>query len=190
MKKILLIVLLFIATITVGFSNNPVDGIIDIDKSTVIWMGKKVTGAHEGTVKLKSGNLEMEDGVLVGGQFDIDMNTIKNTDIGGGGAAKLEGHLKSDDFFGVENHPVAKLVITDVSAKGTLGDYKVVADLTIKGITKSIKFYTNLSDTAATAEIIIDRTDFDVRYGSGSFFDNLGDKTIYDEFTLKVNLVL
>jgi len=167
---------------------------VDITESTVTWKGYKVTGSHEGTIALKSGELTYDtDGGLTGGSIVIDMTTIACTDLKAGGAAKLEGHLKSDDFFGVANYPEANLTITNVAAKGTPGDYKITADLTIKETTKPVKFYANIADKdgkrVATADLKIDRTEYDVRYGSGSFFDNLGDKTIYDEFDISVQLV-
>ena len=106
---------------------------------------------------------------------------------------KLNGHLKSDDFFGVEKYPTASFKITKVEANGTNGKYKVTGDITIKETTKSISFDTQLvtegDKVIAVSDITIDRSEFDVRYGSGSFFDNLGDKTIYDDFTLQVKLV-
>jgi polyisoprenoid-binding protein YceI len=123
----------------------------------------------------------------------MDMTSIKVTDLEGEWAGKLEGHLKSPDFFGVEKHPTATLVITKVVPKGTPGDYKVSGNLTIKEKTKEVRFYAHVDSEGgkmnATADLKIDRTDFDVRYGSGSFFDGLGDKTIYDEFDLTVNIV-
>lgn len=173
--------------------NIAVEGVaVDTEKSVINWKGYKVTGEHAGTINLKNGELKFEDGKLVGGGFEIDMTSIKVTDMQGEYAGKLEGHLKSGDFFGVENFPSAKFVMTKVSAKGTPGDYKITGNLTIKETTKEIRFYANVSDDgkSATADIKIDRSDFDVRYGSGSFFDNLGDKTIYDEFDLNVNLVV
>lgn len=165
---------------------------VNIERSVINWKGYKVTGEHAGTINLKNGSLKFDDGVLVGGGFEIDMNSMKVTDLEGEWAQKLEGHLKSADFFGVENFPIARFEITSVAPKGTPGDYKVTGNLTIKETTKEIKFYANVSEDgkSATADIKIDRTDFDVRYGSGSFFDNLGDKTIYDEFDLNVNIVV
>lgn len=165
---------------------------VNTDKSVINWKGYKVTGEHAGTINLRNGSLKFDDGVLVGGGFEIDMNSMKVTDLEGEWAQKLEGHLKSADFFGVENFPIARFEITSVAPKGTPGDYKVTGNLTIKETTKEIKFYANVSEDgkSATADIKIDRTDFDVRYGSGSFFDNLGDKTIYDEFDLNVNIVV
>ncbi|RMF26905.1 MAG: YceI family protein [Bacteroidetes bacterium] len=166
---------------------------VSTDQSVIVWKGYKVTGEHTGTINLKSGTLEFEDGRLVGGRFEIDMTSIQDTDLSGKWKTKLENHLKSDDFFGVEQFPVSTFVIKKVAPKGTPGDYKIVGDLTIKGITKEIKFYAHVEEAGgqvnATAKITVDRTEFNVRYGSGSFFDNLGDKTIYDEFDLEVTLV-
>lgn len=166
---------------------------VDTNESVITWKGYKVTGEHEGTIKVKSGDLEFTDGMLSGGTFLIDMPTIKVTDLQGGSAAKLEGHLKSADFFGIENFPTAKLAITKVVSRGTPGDYRITADLTIKENTESIRFNAKVTQEGevyvASADLTIDRTDFDVRYGSGSFIDNLGDKTIYDEFDLNVKLV-
>ncbi|HLF64699.1 MAG TPA: YceI family protein [Saprospiraceae bacterium] len=169
--------------------------VADVTASEIIWKAYKVTGQHEGTVELKSGTLIFEDNVLAGGEFSIDMTTIKNNDMAGsGGAAKLEGHLKSDDFFSVANHPTASFKITKVIPYGTAGDYRVAGDLTIKGITKPIKFMAHVANTngilTATADITIDRSEFDVRYGSGSFFDDLGDKALHDDFDLVVQLTL
>lgn len=162
--------------------------------SNVQWTGYKVTGQHNGVVNLKSGTLEYNDqGFFAGGSFEIDMTTIKCLDLTGEPAGKLEGHLKSDDFFGVAKFPTAKFVATKVVSKGKPGEYKIIGNLTIKEKTKEIKFDAKLTEVSggvsAIADIKIDRSDFDIRYGSGSFFDGLGDKTIYDEFDLKVKLV-
>jgi len=161
---------------------------IKTDESSVAWTGKKVTGQHTGTINIKSGNLEFDHGKLVGGMITIDMNSIKCTDLKAGGATKLEGHLKSDDFFGVPNFPTSELKVTKTTAGATKGSYNVEADLTIKGITKPVTFTAEVGKGETNAKIIIDRTDYDVRYGSGSFFDDLGDKTIYDDFELVINL--
>lgn len=185
-KSLLLLTTFVLAAVTVSVS-------IDTEASEVTWKGYKVTGSHEGTISVKEGNLDFTDGQLTGGSFAIDMATIKTTDLTGGTAAKLEGHLKSPDFFGVENFPTATFNITKVISRGTPGDYRVTGDLTIKESTKEIKFNTKVIEEdglyTATADLTIDRTDFDVRYGSGSFIDNLGDKTIYDEFELGIKLV-
>jgi len=166
---------------------------VDTAASVVSWKGAKVTGTHYGKISVKSGKLDFNNGVLTGGSFEIDMNSITCEDMSGGGAAKLVGHLKSDDFFGAEKYPVSKFVITQVVSRGTPGAYKVVGDLTIKSTTKSIRFMADVKEEGgkmvATAKITLDRSEYDVRFGSGSFIDNLGDKTIYDEFDLDIKLV-
>jgi polyisoprenoid-binding protein YceI len=178
----------------VGFAFSPLNTkevvSIDTDESVIEWKAYKVTGKHNGTVKIKNGNLEMENGELVGGSFDIDMTSITVDDLEGNSKAKLEGHLKSADFFNVEEFNQAKFVITRVISRGKPGDYKIEGDLTIKGITKPIKFNALMEDNVANATITIDRTEFNVRYGSGTFFENLGDKTIYDDFDLNIKLVI
>ncbi|WP_417886335.1 YceI family protein [Zunongwangia sp.] len=160
---------------------------IDVKESKVTWEGEKVTGSHEGTIDLKSGYLNVEGDKILGGEFVIDMTSLQSTDLEGESKGKLEGHLKSDDFFGVANHPEAKLVIKTASKKAE-NTYGVVADLTIKGITHPITFDIDYDGKAAHADLTIDRTEYEVRYGSGSFFDNLGDKTIYDDFDIAVDL--
>lgn len=158
----------------------------EIKEGTIEWTGKKVTGAHQGTINLASGHLEMNGNDLVGGMFVADMNSITVTDLEPGkGKEDLEGHLKSDDFFGVANHPTATVEITS-SQKSETG-YAVKANITIKGITEAIEFDLNMEESAASTSLKIDRTKFGVRYGSGSFFENLGDKTISDTFELKIN---
>ena len=163
------------------------DVTVNVEESTVVWKGYKVTGEHEGTIALKHGHLTFDDnGHLTGGTFVIDMPSITVTDLSGGGKANLEGHLKSDDFFGVEKHPEAKFMITNAVKNGA--SYDVTGDLTIKNITHSISFPMEVSENSATAAVKVDRAKYDVRYGSSSFFDNLKDKAIYDEFDLNVTL--
>lgn len=122
----------------------------------------------------------------------MDMNSIKVLDLQGETAGKLEGHLKSDDFFGVATHPYARLTVTKSTPNGD-GTFQVTGDLTIKDITHPVTFTTTLTPTGkkytATANITIDRSKYNVRYGSGTFFENLGDKTIYDEFDLAISIV-
>ncbi len=156
--------------------------------SVVNWQGYKVTGSHTGTVTVKSGSLDFVADKLTGGSFVLDMNSINCTDLTGKGKSGLEGHLKADDFFGTAKFPTADLKIKKVASKGKPGEYKLTADLTIKGITKEVKFDATAANGMAKAAIKIDRTDFDIKYGSGSFFDSLGDKTIYDEFDINVVL--
>lgn len=190
-QNIFAVLLAAIALVGMAFTT-VVDVTVDTTESYVAWKGYKVTGSHYGKVKLQDGNLVYEGDQLVGGGFTIDMASITVEDLQGEYAKKLEGHLKSADFFGTEKYPTAKFDITKVISRGTPGAYKVIGNLTIKETTKEIKFNTQIEEKAgkkvATADITIDRSEFDVRYGSGSFFDNLGDKTIYDEFELTVNL--
>ena len=160
---------------------------VKTEESKVTWKAFKVTGSHTGTVDLESGALVFEEGKLAGGEFIVDMTTLINSDLEGEYKGKLEGHLKSDDFFAVTSHPTSKLVFTEVAATGK-NSYKVTGDLTIKGITKPITFDVSIYGSKATATMKVDRAQYDVRYGSGSFFENLGDKTIYDEFDLVVDL--
>lgn len=184
-----------IATIGLAFTTVESTSVnVNTEESYIVWKGYKVTGSHHGKVLIKNGELSLDDaGMLTGGGFEIDMATITCDDLEGEWSQKLVGHLKSDDFFGVEKYPTAKFVITEVVSRGKPGEYKIVGDLTIKETTKEIKFNTVVTEEAgkrvATADITIDRSEYNVRYGSGSFFDNLGDKTIYDEFELSVNLV-
>ena len=160
---------------------------IKVENSKVIWKGYKVTGSHEGTIAIKSGHLNFNEDKLTGGAFVIDMSTISNTDLEGEYKGKLEGHLKSDDFFGVEKYPTASLIFTKVKSTGK-NSYKVTGDLTIKGKTETISFNLSVYGSKANASLKVDRSKFDVRYGSTSFFDGLKDKAIYDEFDLVADL--
>jgi polyisoprenoid-binding protein YceI len=160
---------------------------IKTDKSKVVWKGYKVTGSHEGIIAIKSGSLTFDGNKLVGGEFVIDMTTISSTDLEGEYKGKLDGHLKADDFFGVENHPTSSLVFTNVTASGK-NAYSVTGDLTIKGKTNPITFTISIYGNKATTSLKIDRTKYDIKYGSANFFDGLKDKAIYDEFDLVADL--
>ncbi|WKK87332.2 YceI family protein [Marivirga arenosa] len=166
---------------------------VDTNSSQIAWVGEKVTGQHNGTVNIKEGALEVENGQVTGGSFVIDMNSIDVLDLEGEYKDKLMGHLRSDDFFSVESHPTAKFVITSIEkSEATDATHFLAGDLTIKGITNKITFPANITveDGKATAKasFALDRTKWEIRYGSGSFFDGLGDKMIYDDFKLSVNL--
>jgi len=160
---------------------------VDPAASTINWVGKKVTGEHKGTINLKEGALVFKGKKLVGGNFTADMNSINTTDLEGKMKANLDGHLKADDFFGVEHFPTATLVFKSIGEKAK-NIYTVTADLTIKGITKPITFEMVVNKKVASTKLAIDRTKYDIKYGSGSFFEGLGDKTISDNFDLIVNL--
>ncbi|WP_298236750.1 YceI family protein [uncultured Algibacter sp.] len=181
-------ILVFVTALTFSFTTlDKEKKEIKIDASKVVWKGYKVTGSHEGTINIKSGNLVFEGDKLTGGEFVIDMTSITVTDLEGDYKGKLEGHLKSDDFFGVANHPTASLVFTNVEASGK-NAYSVTGDLTIKSITNPISFSISIYGSKAAASLKIDRSKYDVKYGSTSFFDGLKDKAIYDEFDLVSDL--
>ena len=184
MNKIVLLTLLSITNFV--FAQNKA---IDPAKSMIMWEGKKIASKHEGTINFSSGTLVFKKDKLKGGEMVVDMTSINTTDLTGGKKESLDKHLKNDDFFGVDKHPTAKLVFTKIkSLKNNV--YKVNADLTIKGITKPVDFTITLDgDKTAVASLEVNRTLYDIKYGSGSFFDNLGDKAINDVFTLSIKLV-
>lgn len=195
MKSLKLIASFMMAAVVLLAFNNPEKTTaynVDIKQSDVQWTGRKVGGEHTGKIKIKEGSLDMEGNKLIGGNFAIDMTTIENEDLSGEYKAKLEGHLKSDDFFGVATYPTASFVITQAKAKSG-SEYEVTGNLTIKDITHEITFpatiNTSGNQVTADAKIVVDRANYNVRYGSDSFFDNLGDKVIYDDFDLEVSLV-
>ncbi|CAG5068192.1 Protein YceI [Dyadobacter sp. CECT 9623] len=162
-------------------------------KSELTWVGKKVTGEHTGKIALKEGTITMDGAKLTGGKFVADLNSITCTDLTDKEYNdKLIGHLKSDDFFSVAKHPNATFVVTKATAKSA-GVYDVTGDLTIKGITKPATFPVTVKTTAAgteaTGKLVVDRSKYDIKYNSKSFFENLGDKMINDDFTIDVKLV-
>ena len=175
---------------TANDTNPPHGGEVDVKASTITWVGEKVVGKHSGTLNLKSGGLKFENHQLVGGHFIIDMTSLACTDLQAGrGKEKLEGHLKSADFFQVEDFPTAEFIMTEAQNMGG-SKYKLIGNLTIKGETNPIEFEAEVKVGSATAVIDVDRTIYGIKYGSGSFFDNLGDKAIDNTFQLTVNLVL
>lgn len=182
--KLLSLIAVLCVSLMVSAMTEPIP--VKPSDSKIAWKGYKVTGSHEGVITLKSGNLSFDEKVLTGGSFTIDMKTIFCTDLKGESKGKLEGHLKSDDFFAVEKFPEATLVFTSV--KGTGSYYDIVADLTVKGNTKSIQFNMTVTEDKAYARLRLDRSEFDVKYGSNSFFENLADRAIYDDFDLDVML--
>lgn len=169
---------------------------VDTKASTMRWLGKKVTGQHNGTIAVASGKLTTSGSSVTGGSFVVDMKSIICLDIADAETnQKLVGHLKSDDFFGVEKSPTATFEITKVKplAKGKFGlNHEVTGKLTIKGITQTITFPAKItmegSHLNAWARFDVDRSKFNIRYGSGSFFDNLGDKVIYDDFEIQLDI--
>lgn len=166
---------------------------IDTKATTAKWVGKKVTGQHEGGISISKGNIISDGKTLTGGSFEIDMTSITCTDLTDKEYnGKLVGHLKADDFFGTEKFPTAKFDITKATLKSG-NDYDVTGKLTIKGITNEITFPAMIKMDAKTfvtvAKIMVNRTKFDIKYGSASFFEGLGDKALNDEFELNINVV-
>ncbi len=168
---------------------------VDTSKSELKWNGKKVTGEHYGTIGLKEGSFTIDGAKLTGGSFVADMNSIVVQDLTDKEYnGKLTTHLKSDDFFSVEKHPTAKFVVTKAApnAKGTVD---VTGDLTIKGITKPVTFPVTVTPSKDGAMVkgtlVVDRSKYDMKFRSKSFFDTatLGDKMVYDDFTIEVDLV-
>lgn len=163
---------------------------VNTSKSSVEWLGKKIGGQHTGNIQVKSGSFELEKDKIVAGNFVIDMTSITNTDLEDDTYnQKLVGHLKSDDFFGVEKFPTATFVVKK-SSKFSSGKASITGDITIKGKTESITFDVEKAERGYSAKLEIDRSKFDIKYGSNSFFDNLGDKAIDDMFTLTIELAV
>lgn len=202
MKKQLFIISLTLLS-TMGIAGNPNKGKqnetvkINATESSVKWHAKKVTGEHNGTINIADGEVVINNNQLTGGSINIDMNSIVNLDLPADYKVKLEGHLKSDDFFSSAKFKTANLKVKSVSAianaKAGSDNYNVTADLTIKGITNEITFPAMVvvakDQVIVNANLDIDRSKYDVRYGSTSFFEGLGDKAIDNVFNVKVRVV-
>jgi len=167
---------------------------VDASKSTLNWKAEKITGFHEGTIGIKSGSFKTSNDKITSGSFQVNMTTIVDTDLTDAEYnKKLTGHLSSPDFFDVANFPEAVFTITkpvDLTKSVT----EVHGNLTIKGISKPLMFKAVVKKDGNTFvfnanSIVVDRTVYNIKYGSGTFFSDLGDKVIYDQFTLKLKLV-
>ncbi|WP_224994630.1 YceI family protein [Cesiribacter sp. SM1] len=166
---------------------------VNQQQSKLTWIGRKVGGEHTGTIQLSNGKINWNGKSLTGGTFEVDMSSITNTDVTDKEYnQKLVSHLKSDDFFSTDKYPKARFVITKVTPLAN-SQSQIKGKLTIKGITKEVEFPATIqasgSQLTARAKVVVDRTLYNIRYGSGSFFDNLGDKAINNEFELNVVLV-
>jgi polyisoprenoid-binding protein YceI len=162
------------------------------ESSSIVWTGTKVTGSHTGTVDFKSFDWKFDEaGTLVSANFFVDMTSIQCTDLDEETGAKLEGHLKSTDFFNTEAYPTASFQTSTVESLGK-GKYTITGELKIKSTVKSVSFEATVTSdghiTTAIATVVINRTAYDIKYGSGSFFDGLGDKMISDEFALDIEI--
>jgi len=170
---------------------------VDSKSSKLNWTGEKITGKHWGTVNIKNGTVNLDNNKM-SGFFEIDMTSIVAEDLKSDKAThdKLVGHLKSDDFFSVDKNPTAKFTLKKADKynpkKGENYNYMITGDLTIKGITHEIRFPANIEikdkNMTANASFTIDRSKWDVRFRSGSFFDNLGDNLIYDDIKFDLTL--
>ena len=170
---------------------------MDLSKSSIKWIGKEITTKeHFGALKFSKAQLEFNGDVLTGGEFTVDMTTLDVQDLSGGGKQRLEGHLRADDFFSVDKHQTSYLKINEVlppelsRIEADNNSFEVSGELTIKGITQPIVFTLKpVSDQSYVADLTFDRSDYNVRFRSGSFFENLGDKLILDDIKLEVTLV-
>jgi len=181
---------------TVNNSGKPLT--VSLTDSKVNWTGKKVTGQHNGTIKVLKGEVLVDNGKVTGGNVEIDMKTIVNVDQKDEESIKkLVGHLSSPDFFDVAKFPTSKIEITKVEALNDAAkpnvNSTVTGNLTMKDVTKSITFPAEIKIEngvlTVKADFDIDRTDWNIKYGSGKFFENLGDKMINDKFNLNLTIV-
>lgn len=165
---------------------------VDAKASEMYWKGTKVGGMHDGYAPFQSGNLVFDKGELKSGEFVVNLDKMTSKDLSGDMAAKLIGHLKSDDFFSTAKHPTTKLTFNNVK-KLADNKYEVKGTLTVKNISQPVTFQANVKNdgdkVTGSTELTFDRTKFDVKYNSGNFFKDLGDKLIHDDVQLKVNLV-
>lgn len=192
LNKILTIAIAFAILVGPAFAQDVFK--VDTKKSKVIWTGSKIGGRHEGTVKIKSGTVTMKNGFLTTAEIIVDMTSIECTDLKDKNLnQKLVGHLKSSDFFEVDKFPEAKFVITKPDRRLNQ-DYMVQGKLTIKDKTSDVKIPTTLilennnKSLMTTLSFIFDRTKHDIKYGSEKFFKDIGDKAIYDEVDLLIEL--
>lgn len=194
MKTVKTLLIAFALIFFAGESSIAQTKTLEIDKrsGTIEWKGSKVTGSHNGEIDIKEGSFTFEDGKLTKAHVVIDMTSIVNHDLEDPETnAKLIGHLKSDDFFGVKNYPEATFKSTSIEPQDS-GKYLVKGNMTIKEDTNPVEFPVTVKTSKkafrAEGSFEIDRSKYNVRYGSKSFFDNLGDKVIYDDFTISFNI--
>ncbi len=192
--KHLLLSSLFLFSTGLGLAQ---DGLtVDPAATRMLWTGTKVTGSHTGGLTVKEGSVVANAGALVSAEVVIDMTTITCTDLQGGSADRLVGHLKSTDFFDTDQHPTASFKTTKVEpiadARPGHPNHTITGDLTIKGITHPVTFacivWREGKVLRAAASLTFDRTKYDIKYRSGAFFPEIGDKMIHDEVSLTFDL--
>lgn len=175
---------------------------VDVAKSSVAWKGSKIGEDHSGVISISSGTLNFKEDKLMSGEFIIDMNSIKNTDITDPkGSVKLEGHLKSADFFEVAAHPTSKFVFSEVKDIGN-GQYSLTGDMTIRGKTNKETFVTKINKSGdkmvAVSDLGIDRTKYGIMYKAATdsdewffvkWFKGGADKIINNNLDITLNIV-
>lgn len=173
--------------------NMPLDGqyTVNIDQSIIEWVGRKAGMTEKGTVPLRACTFTVKEGRLVDGSLVVEMNGIEATSQEGQAARELGQHLRSEDFFHVAEFPTAAYTITSTRTDGR-GNLKLMGKLNVKGISKEVEAlmsFASADPVVASVNFVFDRADFDVRFGSGSFFDDLGDNLIADEVSMRMALV-
>ena len=166
--------------------------IINTDSSIVKWTGREITTKiHYGTLNLKKGIINVNDRGTFSGKVIVDMNTINVQDLSGRGKNALEGHLRSNDFFSVESYPEATISFKDIDLN-KIGEFD--GNLTIKDISGPVKLSGEINKKGqgfeSTIKLSFDRTLFNVQFRSGKFYENLGDKLIYDDIELEAKIVI
>jgi len=200
MKRILTVVVLLCSVILLGaftLAENAITYKVDNQRTNIVWFAKKVGGVHSGTLKISEGYITIKGDNLVGGSFEIDMNSITVSDIKDTEKnVKLVENLKSDNFFDTAIYPTAKFIITKTK-KLAKEQYMVFGNLTIRGVTHPIQFpaIVSVSDNQTTLavmtnKIVVDRTMYGIKYRSHSFFAGLGDRAISDDFEVEVTQMI
>tara|TARA_B100000963_G_scaffold264187_1_gene232303 strand:- start:792 stop:1367 length:576 start_codon:yes stop_codon:yes gene_type:complete len=177
-------------TITLFICNNvsAQEMTLDTKSSSIKWTGKEITTkSHYGSLKFKEGLLNIKNDNITNGKFIVDMNSIDCQDLSGSSKSNLEGHLKSDDFFSVNKYPEAVLTIQNTKEK-TNGVISAEGQILVKGIVQPVTFDISIEGKNGSAKLILDRSKHNVRFRSGSFFQNLGDKLIYDDIEIEAQL--
>ena len=169
------------------------DYVMDNDNSSIKWTGRELsTKSHYGSLQMKNGSLTVNTDGTVNGIIKIDMTTIDCEDLQGRSKASLERHLRSDDFFSVESHPIATLTFKSQGGIGAGNKLAFNGDLEIKGISHPISFESEVKNVdpkvSALVNMTFDRSKYNVRFRSGTFFQNLGDKLIYDDIEISVDI--
>lgn len=192
-RQLLSIILLVVPILFSGFTPKPKIFTVDTDASSATWMGRTVTGKHSGTVYISGGELQLDNGKMVQGTVHVDVNSLTVNSIGNLQLnAQLTSRLKGKEFFDTYNHPAAHFRISSVQHEsGNM--HTVSGSLTIKGKTQAVKFPATIhyekKQLGVWANIVIDRTKFNITSGSSDFFKDLGDAAIHNEFELSIHLV-